>query len=59
MISVGEEIKKKLQYDMLGTLISADTQSIDEKVCFKSVFRYSSYVQFLILFCADLGVADQ
>ena len=26
-----EEIKKKLQIDMLGTLINADTQSIDEK----------------------------
>ena len=31
MINVGEEIKKKLQIDMLGTLINADTQSIDEK----------------------------
>ena len=31
MISVAEEIKKKLQIDMLGTLINADTQSIDEK----------------------------
>jgi len=31
MISVAEEIKKKLQFDMLGTLINADTQSIDEK----------------------------
>ncbi len=31
MINVGEEIKKKLQFDMLNTLISADTQSIDEK----------------------------
>ena len=31
MINVAEEIKKKLQIDMLNTLISADTQSIDEK----------------------------
>ena len=31
MINVGEDIKKKLQFDMLKTLISADTQSIDEK----------------------------
>ena len=31
MINVGEDIKKKLQLDMLNTLISADTQSIDEK----------------------------
>ena len=31
MINVAENIKKKLQYDMLGTLISADTHSIDEK----------------------------
>ncbi len=31
MINVAEEIKKKLQFDMLGTLINADTQSIDEK----------------------------
>ena len=30
MINVAEEIKK-LQIDMLGTLINADTQSIDEK----------------------------
>ena len=31
MINVAEEIKKKLQIDMLSTLINADTQSIDEK----------------------------
>ena len=31
MINVGEDIKKKLQFDMLNTLISADTQSIDDK----------------------------
>ena len=31
MINVAEEIKKKLQIDMLDTLINADTQSIDEK----------------------------
>ena len=31
MIDVAEDIKKKLQFDMLNTLISADTQSIDEK----------------------------
>ncbi len=31
MINVGEDIKKKLQFDMLNTLITADTQSIDEK----------------------------
>ena len=31
MINVAEEIKKKLQIDMLDTLIKADTQSIDEK----------------------------
>ena len=31
MINVTEEIKKKLQIDMLSTLINADTQSIDEK----------------------------
>ena len=31
MINVGEDIKKKLQFDMLNTLIRADTQTIDEK----------------------------
>jgi len=31
MINVAEDIKMKLQLDMLNTLISADTQSIDEK----------------------------
>ena len=31
MINVGEDVKKKLQFDMLNTLISADTQSIDDK----------------------------
>ena len=31
MISVGEEIKKKLQYDMVKSLIKTDTQIIDEK----------------------------
>ena len=31
MINVGEEVKKKLQYDMLRSLIRADTQFIDKK----------------------------
>ena len=31
MISVGESIKKKLQYDMVNTLIGTDTQIIDKK----------------------------
>ena len=31
MINVGEEVKKKLQYDMLKSLIRADTQFIDKK----------------------------
>ena len=30
MISVGEEIKKKLQVDMIKSLINADTQFIDK-----------------------------
>jgi subfamily B ATP-binding cassette protein MsbA len=31
MISVGEEIKKKLQFNMINTLIKTDTQIIDKK----------------------------
>ncbi len=31
MVNVAEETKTKLQFDMLNTLISADSQSIDEK----------------------------
>jgi subfamily B ATP-binding cassette protein MsbA len=31
MIGVGESIKKKLQYDMVNTLVGADTQIIDKK----------------------------
>ena len=31
MIKVGEEVKKKLQFDMLKSLINADTQFIDRK----------------------------
>ncbi len=31
MIGVGEEVKKKLQYDMTRSLIKADTQTIDKK----------------------------
>ena len=31
MISVGEEVKKELQSDMIRTLLSADTQIIDKK----------------------------
>ena len=31
MIAVGEAVKKKLQYDMVNTLISTDTQIIDKK----------------------------
>ena len=42
MINVGEDIKKKLQFDMLNTLISADTQSIDEKHTGKFISIFSS-----------------
>src|SRR6056300_1978620 len=31
MISVAEEVKKKLQFDMIESLIHADTQTIDKK----------------------------
>ena len=31
MIKVGESIKKKLQYDMVDTLVGTDTQIIDKK----------------------------
>ena len=31
MIGVGEEIKKKLQFDMVNNLIKTDTQIIDKK----------------------------
>ena len=31
MISIGEEVKKKLQYDMTKSLINADTQLIDKR----------------------------
>ena len=31
MINVAEEIKKKLQFDMVNTLVGADTQIIDKK----------------------------
>ena len=31
MIAVGESIKKKLQFDMVNTLIGTDTQIIDKK----------------------------
>jgi len=31
MIDVGESVKKKLQYDMVNTLIGTDTQTIDKK----------------------------
>jgi len=31
MISVAEEVKKKLQFDMIDSLINADTQTIDKK----------------------------
>ena len=31
MINVGESVKKKLQTDMVNTLITTDTQTIDKK----------------------------
>ena len=31
MINVGEEIKKLLQFDMISSLIKADTKIIDQK----------------------------
>ena len=32
MIKVGESIKKKLQYDMVDTLVGTDTQIIDKNI---------------------------
>ena len=47
MISVGEEIKKKLQFDMVNTLIKTDTQIIDKKhsgkyICSEVAHHFSS-----------------
>jgi subfamily B ATP-binding cassette protein MsbA len=45
MIQVGEEVKKKLQFDMLRSLISADTQFIDEKHSGKFISNLTYDVQ--------------
>ena len=45
MIIVGEEIKKKLQCDMLKSLINADTQSIDKKHSGKFISNLTYDVQ--------------
>ena len=42
MISVGEEIKKKLQVDMIKSLIQADTQIIDKKHSGKFISNLTS-----------------
>ena len=47
MINVGEDIKKKLQFDMLNTLISADTQS-KMKSTLENLFR-TSHMMYCIL----------
>ena len=45
MIIVAEEIKKKLQFDMLKSLINADTQSIDKKHSGKFISNLTYDVQ--------------
>jgi len=45
MIQVGEEVKKKLQFDMLRSLINADTQFIDQKHSGKFISNLTYDVQ--------------
>ena len=45
MIHVGEEVKKKLQFDMLKSLINADTQFIDKKHSGKFISNLTYDVQ--------------
>ena len=45
MIHVGEEVKKKLQFDMLKSLINADTQFIDQKHSGKFISNLTYDVQ--------------
>ena len=45
MIKVGESVKKKLQFDMLKALISADTQYIDKKHSGKFISNLTYDVQ--------------
>ena len=45
MIKVGEEVKKKLQFDMLSSLINADTQNIDKKHSGKFISNLTYDVQ--------------
>ena len=45
MINVGEEVKKRLQFDMLKSLINADTQFIDEKHSGKFISNLTYDVQ--------------
>tara|TARA_B100001121_G_C18675001_1_gene615818 strand:+ start:149 stop:1885 length:1737 start_codon:yes stop_codon:yes gene_type:complete len=45
MIVVGEGVKKKLQFDMLKTLINADTQNIDKKHSGKFISNLTYDVQ--------------
>ena len=45
MIQVGEEVKKKLQFDMLKSLINADTQFIDKKHSGKFISNLTYDVQ--------------
>ena len=45
MIIVAEEIKKKLQFDMIKSLINADTQSIDKKHSGKFISNLTYDVQ--------------
>ena len=45
MIQVGEEVKKKLQYDMLRSLVNADTQFIDQKHSGKFISNLTYDVQ--------------
>ena len=45
MINVGEEVKKRLQFDMLRSLVNADTQFIDQKHSGKFISNLTYDVQ--------------
>ena len=58
MINVGEDIKKKLQFDMLNTLISADTQSIDEKHTGKFISNLTYDVMHILQIFLSNGILN-
>jgi subfamily B ATP-binding cassette protein MsbA len=56
MISIAEEVKKKLQFDMIKSLINADLQVIHKKHSGKFISNLTYDVNHILLIVLVLGM---